>query len=102
MPFQPPTRFNIAHYFLDARLEEGRGDRTAILTDTCRELAGLDPKGNPGAHNLTPVEGTSTDITWTVTGVRATTVAVRGRPDSTATSPKKSPASRRRMSNGCP
>ena len=33
MPFQPPTRFNIAHYFLDARLEEGRGDRTAILTE---------------------------------------------------------------------
>ena len=31
--FTPPTfpeRFNLAHYFLDARIEEGRGARTAI------------------------------------------------------------------------
>ncbi len=28
-----PTRFNIAHYFLDARVEEGLGDTTAIVTD---------------------------------------------------------------------
>jgi len=33
MPFTPPTRFNMAHYFLDARVEEGRGSRTAILTE---------------------------------------------------------------------
>jgi benzoate-CoA ligase family protein len=28
-----PERFNMAHYFLDARIEEGRGDRIAILHD---------------------------------------------------------------------
>jgi benzoate-CoA ligase family protein len=33
MPFVPPERFNIADYFLDARLREGRGDRAALLTD---------------------------------------------------------------------
>lgn len=33
MPFQPPPRFNIAEYFLDARVAEGRGTRTAIITD---------------------------------------------------------------------
>ncbi len=25
-----PERFNMAHYFLDARIEEGRGDRIAV------------------------------------------------------------------------
>jgi benzoate-CoA ligase family protein len=33
MTFQPPEQFNIADYFLDARIREGRGDRTALLTD---------------------------------------------------------------------
>ena len=33
MPFMPPERRNIAHLFLDARLDEGRGDRPAVLTD---------------------------------------------------------------------
>lgn len=33
MSFQPPEEFNIADYFLDARIREGRGDRTALLTD---------------------------------------------------------------------
>jgi benzoate-CoA ligase family protein len=33
MPFTPPETFNIAGYFLDARIEEGRGDRTALLSD---------------------------------------------------------------------
>ncbi len=28
-----PERFNMAHHFLDARVEEGAGDRTAILFD---------------------------------------------------------------------
>jgi len=45
MSFVPPERFNIADYFLDARLREGRGDREAIVTDgerlTYREVAGL-------------------------------------------------------------
>ncbi len=30
MPLVPPESFNIADYFLDARIREGRGDRTAI------------------------------------------------------------------------
>ncbi len=30
MPFEPAERFNVAHYFLDARVEEGHGDRAAV------------------------------------------------------------------------
>lgn len=33
MSFQPPTPFNIARYFLTQRIEEGRGERTCLLTD---------------------------------------------------------------------
>ena len=33
MTYQPPERFNIADYFLDARIREGKGDRPAIRTD---------------------------------------------------------------------
>jgi benzoate-CoA ligase family protein len=33
MAFQPPEQFNIADYFLDARVREGRGGRTALVTD---------------------------------------------------------------------
>jgi benzoate-CoA ligase family protein len=33
MPFQPPERFNIADYFLDARVREGQGQATALVTD---------------------------------------------------------------------
>ena len=32
--FEPPEEFNIADYFLDARVREGRGDRVALRTDT--------------------------------------------------------------------
>lgn len=32
MTFRPPQRFNIADYFLDARIREDAGDRTAIRT----------------------------------------------------------------------
>jgi len=31
--FVPPERLNVADWFLDARVREGRGDRTAIVTD---------------------------------------------------------------------
>lgn len=33
MSFHPPEQFNIADYFLDARVREGRGERTALITD---------------------------------------------------------------------
>jgi benzoate-CoA ligase family protein len=33
MAFEPPERFNIADYFLDTRVREGRGGRTALVTD---------------------------------------------------------------------
>ena len=33
MNFEPPAQFNIAEYFLDARIREGKGKRTALLTD---------------------------------------------------------------------
>lgn len=34
MPFDAPERFNISDYFLDDRIREGRGNRTAIVTPT--------------------------------------------------------------------
>ncbi len=37
--FTPPSfpdRFNMAHYFLDARIEEGRGDHVAVIDDNGR------------------------------------------------------------------
>ncbi len=53
MPFAPPTRFNMAHYFLDARVEEGRGDRTAILTaDGELSYAQLQDRANRYANVL--------------------------------------------------
>jgi benzoate-CoA ligase family protein len=33
MSFEPPEEFNIADWFLDARVAEGRGDRVALRTD---------------------------------------------------------------------
>ena len=33
MSYQPPERFNIADYFLDARVRDGQGNRPAIRTD---------------------------------------------------------------------
>jgi acyl-coenzyme A synthetase/AMP-(fatty) acid ligase len=33
MSFRPPERFNIADYFLDQRVEEGRGNRIALRLD---------------------------------------------------------------------
>ncbi len=33
MTFVPPERFNLADYFLDARIREGKGDSIAIVTD---------------------------------------------------------------------
>jgi benzoate-CoA ligase family protein len=33
MSFEPPERLNIADWFLDARVREGRGHRDALLTD---------------------------------------------------------------------
>ncbi len=33
MSYSIPERFNIAEYFLDRRIEEGRGDRPAVRTD---------------------------------------------------------------------
>ena len=33
MPFTPPDSFNIADYFLDARIREGSGDRRALVSD---------------------------------------------------------------------
>ncbi|MGH7565493.1 MAG: benzoate-CoA ligase family protein [Gemmatimonadota bacterium] len=45
MPFEPPEEFNIADWFLDARVREGRGDRVALRTDerswTYSEVAAL-------------------------------------------------------------
>ena len=45
MPDEDPTHLNIADFFLDARVREGRGDRTALITDagrlSYREVQGL-------------------------------------------------------------
>jgi benzoate-CoA ligase family protein len=54
MSFQPPEQFNIADYFLDARVREGKGARPAVLTDagtlTYREIQAL---ANQFGHVLT-------------------------------------------------
>ena len=34
MSFSPPEQFNMAEYFLDARIREGRGERPALLTES--------------------------------------------------------------------
>ena len=36
MTVEDPTHLNIAEFFLDARVREGRGDRTALITDAGR------------------------------------------------------------------
>jgi benzoate-CoA ligase family protein len=36
MPFDPPEQLNIVDYFLDARVREGRGERTALLCGESR------------------------------------------------------------------
>ncbi len=36
MTAEPPVQLNIADFFLDARVREGRGERTALLTDAGR------------------------------------------------------------------
>ncbi|MDZ4864234.1 MAG: benzoate-CoA ligase family protein [Gemmatimonadota bacterium] len=36
MTSEPPAQLNIADFFLDARVREGRGDRTALITDAGR------------------------------------------------------------------
>jgi benzoate-CoA ligase family protein len=36
MTFEPPAQLNIADFFLDARVREGRGDRTALITGAGR------------------------------------------------------------------
>jgi benzoate-CoA ligase len=45
MPFEPPEEFNMADWFLDDRLREGRGDRVALRTGertwTYAEVAAL-------------------------------------------------------------
>lgn len=33
MTYEPPERLNLADHFLDARVREGRGERTALVTD---------------------------------------------------------------------
>ncbi|GIW53067.1 MAG: benzoate--CoA ligase [Gemmatimonadales bacterium] len=59
MSFQPPEQFNIADYFLDARIREGRGDRTAVITDrgsyTYRDIQRLANRfGNVLAASVQP------------------------------------------------
>jgi benzoate-CoA ligase family protein len=53
VPFVPPERFNIADYFLDDRVREGRGERTAVVTDTGRwTYAEVQALANRFAHRL--------------------------------------------------
>ena len=53
MTYEPPEHFNIAEYFLDDRVREGRGDRVAVRTDagnlTYAEVQGM---ANRYAHLL--------------------------------------------------
>ncbi|MDP2480519.1 MAG: benzoate-CoA ligase family protein [Candidatus Palauibacterales bacterium] len=53
VPFVPPERFNIADYFLDDRVREGRGERTALVMDTGRWTYGeVQVFANRFAHRL--------------------------------------------------
>src|SRR3954470_17263470 len=48
-----PDRFNMAHWFLDARIEEGHGARTAILTaDRSLTYADVQRESNQVAQAL--------------------------------------------------
>ena len=56
MTFEPPTfpeRFNLAHYYLDARVEERRGDRTAVVVgDDSHTYAEVQARANRARHAL--------------------------------------------------
>ncbi|MCB9602248.1 MAG: benzoate-CoA ligase family protein [Sandaracinus sp.] len=48
-----PERFNLAHYYLDARVEEGRGDRTAVAVGDERwTYAQVQERSNRASHAL--------------------------------------------------
>ncbi len=48
-----PERFNLAHYYLDARVEEGRGDRPAIsVGDTTWSYTDVQKQANRARHAL--------------------------------------------------
>lgn len=48
-----PERFNLAHYFLDARVEEGRGDRIAVAVgDESWTYAEVQRRANRASHAL--------------------------------------------------
>ncbi len=53
MPFAPPNPFNIADYFLDDRVREGRGERIALRTpDGTVTYAALQARANQFANAL--------------------------------------------------
>jgi benzoate-CoA ligase family protein len=53
MSFEPPEAFNIADYFLTARLEEGRGERTALrMADQELTYAEVDGLANRFGNGL--------------------------------------------------
>ncbi|MBX3250231.1 MAG: benzoate-CoA ligase family protein [Myxococcales bacterium] len=48
-----PERFNLAHYYLDARVEEGRGDRVAVAVgDDEHTYADVQRRANRASHAL--------------------------------------------------
>jgi len=48
-----PERFNLAHYYLDARVEEGRGDRVAVAVgDEAWTYAQVQERANRASHAL--------------------------------------------------
>ena len=48
-----PERFNLAHYYLDARVEEGRGDRVAVAVgDDTWTYADVQKRANRARHAL--------------------------------------------------
>ena len=56
MTFERPTfpeRFNLAHYYLDARVEERRGERTAVIVgDESFTYAQVQARANRARHTL--------------------------------------------------
>ena len=83
----------------------GSSARTALSSGLCvRRTQASSSRVRAEGRRDTSVSRAPRSISSTSQGVVAATVAVRGRSASTATSPKKSPASMRRISKGwfCP
>ncbi len=73
MSFQPAEQFNIADYFLDARVREGKGARPAVLADsgTLTDPDLQTPRTAPGVRARRAPVWNATAVSRCVTATRA-------------------------------